>query len=123
MSFDKTVVSTVAYAWASGNNKARGKPGVRRVSDGETKESVDGCLATQWRDVCLTLASDTSSAPDLGLEHSARQVHRDMLEFAAVHGIKPVKMTFPLNLEGVKDSLKTLEDGKMRYRGVLVAGK
>ncbi|KAJ5242328.1 uncharacterized protein N7469_000655 [Penicillium citrinum] len=54
---------------------------------------------------------------------SARQVHRDMLEFAAVHGIKPVKMTFPLTLEGVKDSLKTLEDGKMRYRGVLVAGK
>ncbi|KAJ5203632.1 uncharacterized protein N7498_004511 [Penicillium cinerascens] len=54
---------------------------------------------------------------------SARQVHRDMLEFAAVHNIKPVKMTFPMTLEGVKESLKTLEDGKMRYRGVLVAGK
>ncbi|KAJ5122928.1 hypothetical protein N7448_009025 [Penicillium atrosanguineum] len=53
---------------------------------------------------------------------SARQVHRDMLEFAAHHNIKPIKMTFPMNLEGVKDSLKTLEDGKMRYRGVLVAG-
>ncbi|KAJ5814899.1 hypothetical protein N7474_006676 [Penicillium riverlandense] len=54
---------------------------------------------------------------------SARQVHRDMLEFAAIHNIKPVKMTFPMTLEGVKDSLKTLEEGKMRYRGVLVAGK
>ena len=54
---------------------------------------------------------------------SARQVHREMLEFAAVHKIKPVKMTFPLTLEGVKDSLQTLQDGKMRYRGVLVAGK
>jgi D-arabinose 1-dehydrogenase-like Zn-dependent alcohol dehydrogenase len=53
---------------------------------------------------------------------SARQVHRDMLEFAALHNIKPVKMTFPLTLEGVSDSLKTLEDGKMRYRGVLIAG-
>lgn len=54
---------------------------------------------------------------------SARQVHRDMLEFAAIHNIKPVKMTFPMTLEGVKESLKILEDGKMRYRGVLVAGK
>lgn len=52
---------------------------------------------------------------------SSRQVHRDMLEFAAFHKIKPVKMTFPLTLQGVEDSLKTLEDGKMRYRGVLVA--
>ncbi|KAF7712409.1 Zinc-type alcohol dehydrogenase [Penicillium ucsense] len=52
---------------------------------------------------------------------SARQVHRDMLEFAAAHDIKPITMTFPMTLDGVKDSLKTLEDGKMRYRGVLVA--
>lgn len=54
---------------------------------------------------------------------SSRQVHRDMLEFAAFHGIKPVKMTFPLSLDGVKKCIQTLEEGKMRYRGVLVAGK
>lgn len=53
---------------------------------------------------------------------SARQVHRDMLEFAALHNIKPVKMTFSMTLEGVKDSLMTLEEGRMRYRGVLIAG-
>lgn len=52
---------------------------------------------------------------------ASRQVHRDMLEFASFHNIKPVKMTFPLTLDGVKESLKTLEEGKMRYRGVLVA--
>ncbi|OGE47824.1 hypothetical protein PENARI_c036G12321 [Penicillium arizonense] len=52
---------------------------------------------------------------------SSRQVHRDMLEFAAFHGIKPIKMTFPLTRDGVKQSLQTLEEGKMRYRGVLVA--
>lgn len=51
----------------------------------------------------------------------SRQVHRDMLEFASFHNIKPIKMTFPLTLDGVKESLKTLEEGKMRYRGVLVA--
>ena len=53
---------------------------------------------------------------------SSRQVHRDMLEFAGQHQIKPVNMTFPMTLEGVNQSLKTLEEGKMRYRGVLVAG-
>ncbi|OQE42336.1 hypothetical protein PENCOP_c004G04162 [Penicillium coprophilum] len=52
---------------------------------------------------------------------ASRQVHKDMLEFAAFHNIKPVKMTFPLTLDGVKQALKTLDDGKMRYRGVLVA--
>ncbi|PYH81130.1 Zn-dependent alcohol dehydrogenase [Aspergillus uvarum CBS 121591] len=52
---------------------------------------------------------------------SARQVHRDMLAFAALHGIKPIKMTFPLTQEGVQEALKTLDEGKMRYRGVLVA--
>ncbi|KAJ5305671.1 hypothetical protein PENANT_c041G06596 [Penicillium antarcticum] len=52
---------------------------------------------------------------------SSRQIHRDMLAFAAFHGIKPINMTFPLTLDGVKQSLQTLEQGKMRYRGVLVA--
>ncbi|KAJ5542765.1 hypothetical protein N7535_005189 [Penicillium sp. DV-2018c] len=52
---------------------------------------------------------------------SSRQVHREMFEFAAFHCIKPVTMTFPLTLDGVKEALKTLEEGKMRYRGVLVA--
>ncbi|CAG7921589.1 unnamed protein product [Penicillium olsonii] len=52
---------------------------------------------------------------------SSRQVHRDMLEFAAFHNIKPITMTFPMTLEGVQESVNTLKDGKMRYRGVLVA--
>jgi D-arabinose 1-dehydrogenase-like Zn-dependent alcohol dehydrogenase len=44
-----------------------------------------------------------------------------MLQFAARHGIKPMIMEFPLSAEGVKAGMKTLEEGKMRYRGVLVA--
>ncbi|EAW08980.1 NAD(P)-dependent alcohol dehydrogenase [Aspergillus clavatus NRRL 1] len=52
-----------------------------------------------------------------------RQSHRDMLEFAALHNIKPIIMTYPLNEEGIQDCLKTLEEGKMRYRGVLIADK
>lgn len=53
----------------------------------------------------------------------SRQVHRDMLTFAAFHHIKPVNMKFPMTVEGITQSLKTLEEGKMRYRGVLVAEK
>ena len=51
---------------------------------------------------------------------AARQIHREMLEFAAVHGIKPIIQKFPLNVDGVEKAFKTLEDGNMRYRGVLV---
>jgi D-arabinose 1-dehydrogenase-like Zn-dependent alcohol dehydrogenase len=44
-----------------------------------------------------------------------------LLAFAALHGIKPVSEKFPLNEEGIEVALKKLEDGTMRYRGVLVA--
>ncbi|KAK0766521.1 hypothetical protein N5P37_000246 [Trichoderma harzianum] len=46
---------------------------------------------------------------------------RKMLNFAVQHGIKPVIMKWPLNTQGVEDAMKTLREGKMRYRGVLVA--
>lgn len=44
-----------------------------------------------------------------------------MLDFASRHNIRPVTMLFPLNKVGIEDSMKILSDGKMRYRGVLVA--
>ncbi|KAI9643228.1 hypothetical protein NHQ30_007844 [Ciborinia camelliae] len=52
---------------------------------------------------------------------AARQVHRDMLAFAGHHGIKPIIEEFPMSEEGIQDAFKKLEDGKMRYRGVIVA--
>ncbi|KAK9482678.1 chaperonin 10-like protein [Lipomyces starkeyi] len=52
---------------------------------------------------------------------SARKLHRDMLDFAAFHGIKPIIMRFPFNVDGIESCLKTLTEGKMKYRGVLVA--
>ncbi|KIX04218.1 uncharacterized protein Z518_07772 [Rhinocladiella mackenziei CBS 650.93] len=51
---------------------------------------------------------------------AARQIHREMLDFAATHGIKPISQTFPLNADGISQAFQRL-DGKMRYRGVLVA--
>lgn len=52
---------------------------------------------------------------------SPRQIHREMLDFAAHHHIRPIIQTFPLTEAGVEKAFKTLEDGSMRYRGVLVA--
>ena len=50
-----------------------------------------------------------------------RQVHREMLEFAAAKNINPIVQTFPLDLDGINKAFETLEGGNMRYRGVLVA--
>lgn len=46
---------------------------------------------------------------------------REMLRFAAKQNIRPIIETFPLTKEGVEESMAKLREGKMRYRGVLVA--
>jgi D-arabinose 1-dehydrogenase-like Zn-dependent alcohol dehydrogenase len=50
---------------------------------------------------------------------AARQIHRQMLEFAAVHHIRPIIERFPMNVQGVEQAFKKLEEGNMRYRGVI----
>jgi len=52
---------------------------------------------------------------------AARSVHNRMLDFAATHGIHPMIETFPMTKRGVEEGMAKLRDGKMRYRGVLVA--
>jgi len=78
----------------------------------------------------LTVSDGDLSIPYMGLLANelsvqgslvaARQVHRDMLDFAGQHGIKPIIEKFPLSVEGATECMKKLEDGGMRYRGVLV---
>ncbi|KIW98370.1 uncharacterized protein Z519_00030 [Cladophialophora bantiana CBS 173.52] len=43
-----------------------------------------------------------------------------MLRFAAVHSVKPVIEKFPMTQKGVTDAMKKLDEGSVRYRGVLV---
>lgn len=50
-----------------------------------------------------------------------RQVHREMLAFAALHGIKPIVEEFEMTVDGIEDAMGRLREGRMRYRGVLVA--
>ena len=52
---------------------------------------------------------------------AARQVHRNMLEFAARHQIKPIIELFPMTEDGITEAMEKLANGHMRYRGVLVA--
>ncbi|KAJ7497660.1 chaperonin 10-like protein [Mycena latifolia] len=52
---------------------------------------------------------------------AARSVHKRMLDFAARHGVKPMIERFPMTKRGVEEGMAKLRDGKMRYRGVLVA--
>lgn len=45
----------------------------------------------------------------------------DMLEFASKHNILPLVEEFPMTEEGVAKAIAKLNDGSIRYRGVLVA--
>lgn len=49
-----------------------------------------------------------------------RATHNRMLEFAARHQIKPLVNKYPMSVQGLEDAMKALNEGKMRYRGVLV---
>ncbi|KAJ7734693.1 chaperonin 10-like protein [Mycena olivaceomarginata] len=56
-----------------------------------------------------------------GTAVAARSVHKRMLDFAARNHITPVIEKFPLTKSGVEEGMARLREGKMRYRGVLVA--
>jgi D-arabinose 1-dehydrogenase-like Zn-dependent alcohol dehydrogenase len=79
----------------------------------------------------LTVSADESKMPyylinalQLKVQGSLvapRQLQGEMLEFAARHGIRPIVEEFPLKEEGIMECIERLEEGKIRYRGVLVA--
>ena len=48
-----------------------------------------------------------------------RLVHREMLEFTARHGIKPMVEELPMTEEGLNTAFDRLEKGDVRYRFVL----
>jgi len=52
---------------------------------------------------------------------STRAVHRMMLEFAALHDIRPIIEKLPMNEQGLNEAADRLEKGDVRYRFVLVS--
>lgn len=51
---------------------------------------------------------------------AARYIHQRMLDFAALHGVKPIIEKFPMTEKGIAEGMEKLNSGSMRYRGVLV---
>ena len=49
-----------------------------------------------------------------------RNQHRQMLEFAALHQIKPIVEEFPMTEEGIKQAMDKLDRNEVYYRAVLV---
>ncbi|KAJ8096429.1 putative formaldehyde dehydrogenase AdhA [Lipomyces tetrasporus] len=82
----------------------------------------------------LTVGFDKTPVPMLpvvvegrSIQGSATAPHlqvQKMLEFSARFGVKPQTQEWPMTaegIEGIEGALKTLADGQMRYRGVVVA--
>jgi D-arabinose 1-dehydrogenase-like Zn-dependent alcohol dehydrogenase len=79
----------------------------------------------------LTVSFDSPGVPMLpitvqglriqGSAGAPRSHIRKMLKFVVDHDIRPTIMTWPMNKQGVEQAMKTLREGNMRYRGVLVA--
>ncbi|KAK8226245.1 hypothetical protein IWZ00DRAFT_526211 [Phyllosticta capitalensis] len=88
-------------------------------------------LARRARIVCMTIQQSPIEIPYMpfvlpGLRiiastEASRQHFQNMLAFVARHGIKPWTCHFPLTRDGVAEAFRTLEEGRMRYRGVLHA--
>lgn len=51
---------------------------------------------------------------------ASRYIHQRMLDFAAFHKIEPIVQKFDMTEEGITDAMQKLNDGKVRYRAVLV---
>ncbi|KAI9657625.1 MAG: hypothetical protein M1821_002801 [Bathelium mastoideum] len=51
---------------------------------------------------------------------SPRFQHRQMLDFAAHHNIKPIIQKFPMSVDGITEAMQRLAEGHVRYRAVLV---
>ena len=51
---------------------------------------------------------------------ATRIAHREMLEFAAFHKIKPVIEKFPMTAQGIETAMTKMTEGSICYRAVLI---
>lgn len=87
-------------------------------------------LSTRARIYPLSVSSDNLEMPYMPLIMSgitihgslvaSRPIHRKMLEFAALHQIKPVIEKFAMTEDGINKAFERLEAGKVQYRVVLL---
>ncbi|KOS18750.1 putative formaldehyde dehydrogenase [Escovopsis weberi] len=67
---------------------------------------------------CLPLLSKGISVR--GMLTASRGEHRRMLDFAALHGIRPLVERFPMSEAGIREAIERLESGRIRFRAVLI---
>ena len=80
----------------------------------------------------LSIVDGNIEIPALSLVTRGLQVHgsviaprhcvAEMLRFAAHNTVRPEVQVFPLTKSGVSKAMSLLEEGKIRYRAVLVPG-
>ncbi|KAL2845517.1 chaperonin 10-like protein [Aspergillus pseudoustus] len=56
----------------------------------------------------------------VGSQVPARAIHKEMLEFAALHHIEPITETFPMTEEKITEAMDKLDRGEVYYRAVLI---
>ncbi|KAL0072639.1 hypothetical protein AAF712_000402 [Marasmius tenuissimus] len=78
---------------------------------------ADGTIATAYSPTLLR------GINIIGSILASRHVHTKMLDFAARNKVFPIVEVFPMTEEGVNTAIKKLQDGKVRYRAVLVNGE
>ena len=52
---------------------------------------------------------------------ASRYIQNRMLAFAALHNIKPIIEKFPMTEKGIEEGMDKLDQGEMRYRGVMIS--
>lgn len=52
---------------------------------------------------------------------AARAIHKQMLDFSALHNINPIIEKFPMTKEAITEAMDKLNNGDIRYRGVFIA--
>jgi D-arabinose 1-dehydrogenase-like Zn-dependent alcohol dehydrogenase len=93
-------------------------------------EKILPLLSTRARIYPLSVSSDNLEIPYMPLIMSgiaiqgslvaSRPIHRKMLEFAALHNIRPVLERFEMSEDGINQAFERLEAGKVQYRVVLL---
>ncbi|KAL1617171.1 hypothetical protein SLS54_007948 [Diplodia seriata] len=88
-------------------------------------------LARRARIVFMTIQQDPVQIPYMPFilpghkiiasTEASRQTYAEMLRFVARHKVAPWIQKFAMTEAGLADAFATLEEGRMRYRGVLVA--
>ena len=80
-------------------------------------------LTIDFRAVPVPMLPLVTGGLSVGSAGAYRHEFKTMLDFVARHGVHVQTQTFPMTQKGITEAMKTLREGKMRYRGVMEVQK